>query len=112
MCGVRSKVYLVISVLLLALSLPIYSDADYEINKAELNELETILTEQSETIGQQRIRLMTLSTTIEQQQQTIDELKKSLTEYESAETGRQLRTATVSFSVGVGVGAVVVAIFR
>jgi len=112
MCGIKSKAGWAISVLLLALSSPIYSDADYEITEAELTELETILTEQSETIEQQRMRLMTLSTTIEKQQQTIDELQKSFGEYESAEMARQLRTATISFSVGVGVGAVVLAIFR
>ena len=96
--------------------MPLSSEETYEITEAELTELETILSEQSATIEQQRDTLQALQTTIseqrgtltalsettETQETTISELKKSLTAYES-----EARRATFRVGViGVGAGAV------
>ncbi|MCH8517482.1 MAG: hypothetical protein LAT68_14245 [Cyclobacteriaceae bacterium] len=112
--------------LLLSLSVPLYSEAVYEITESELTELETTLTEQRTTIArlqttldEQHATLSRLSTTIERQQSllsqqwtAIDELRTSFEEYESAARWSAIRAGVIGAGVGAGLTAVVFAILR
>ena len=115
-CGTKSRTLWLSLAVLSLLSLPLSSEETYEITEAELTELETILSEQSATIEQQRNTLQALQTTIseqrstltalsettETQETTISELKRSLTAYET-----EARKATFRVgAIGVGAGAV------
>ena len=126
MCGIKSNVLLcvlVLALLLLPVSLP--ADGYYRITDAELTELEGILTTQGEAINQlentltmQRDTLtlltdslQTATDTLQMQETTINALETSLTQYESEVRVRLWTTSAISFGIGVGVGAVIIAIF-
>lgn len=92
-----------------------YSETYYTISASELIELETILTQQDETIERQastlsellsRIdtqheTLQTLSTTIERQANSIDALGTSFDEYETAVRWATIRAAGIGLAGGV-----------
>ena len=126
MCGIKSKVLLcglALSLLLLPVSL--LADGYYRITEEELIELEDVLTTQGEVINQledtltmQSNTLTSLRSTIELQEitlqmqaTTIAELSTSLTEYESEVQARLWTTSAISFGIGIGIGAVIIAIF-
>ena len=126
MCGIKSKVLLCGLVLALSL-LPVSLSADvyYRITEEELIELETILTTQGEAINQlentltmQRDTLtlltdslQTATDTLQMQETTISALETSLTQYESEVRVKLWTTSAISFGIGIGIGAVIIAIF-
>ena len=111
-CGIKSKVCLFGLVLLLLAVSPLASEAGYEITEAELTELETILTTQASKINEQQRLLTELNQIIETQANSINALEQSLTEYERAVTARSIRIGVISFGVGVGVGAILIAVLN
>jgi len=109
-----SPLLLLFLVFLLSLPRLCLADEVYEITEAELTELETILSRQSETIEMQKnelnelsIELDGLSNTISQQQTTISELETYLQQSESEAMAQQIRTGAISFGAGVIVSIVV-----
>lgn len=114
MCGTRLRQCLLISALLLLPLWPSYSDGEvYEITAEELAQLETTLTQQSETIDELRSTLRTQEATISAlndslttQQTTIETLRTSLTEYEREARNRTIRAALYGGIGGLAVGAI------
>lgn len=54
MCGIKSKLFLVILVLSFLVSLPVYSEQRYYITESQLQRMEQIQAEQQETIEKQK----------------------------------------------------------
>ena len=113
MCGTRLRQCLLILALLLLPLWPSYSGEVYEITAEELAQLETTLTQQSETIDELRSTLRTQEATIDAlndslttQQTTIETLRTSLTEYEREARNRTIRAALYGGIGGLAVGAI------
>jgi uncharacterized coiled-coil protein SlyX len=79
------------------------------ISTIELDELETIVTRQAETIERQETTLTTLSETIDRQQTTIEQLGTAFEEYESAAQST-IRRLTRELWITRGVAAAALAI--
>ena len=113
MCGIKSKVLLCGLALLLFLCAPLYSEANYyQITEEELTELENILETQASKISEQQRLLTELNQIIEKQANSINALGQSLTEYERAATAQSIRIGAISFGIGVGVGAILIAVLN
>ena len=128
MCGIKSRMLLcglVLALLLSSVSLsaeeyagPELPEGWYPIHETELIELENLLNRQDRIIelqdselSQADNELSEAENSIENQETTINALETSLTEYESEVRVRLWTTSAISFGIGVGVGAAIIAIF-